>query len=254
MGWLSFTQLLPSIAFAKVAFHCICQSQANVQDLAENGPVDKASAPKAAAKKGAQQAVDTIGESDISDDEDWPTDPAEAAKPPTTTAAAAASFTPSNLATLGQPTFQDEDDYDADEDAAPPSVAVSQAVLGVTQSASTLLPSSAALPGSSSLQAGIGAAQKVPAQPGAASVPSGAAAPAPAPPAELPQTSTQPAVPNVQQGVRRKTASLQQQVLLICLLRAFDNSAGTTVFVLHADTVVMADPTLAGCIEAAVFL
>ena len=189
--------------------------------------MDKASAPKTVAKNSTQPAVDTIGESDISDDEDWPTDPAEAAKPPpaTAAAAAAASFAPSNLATLGQPAFQDEDDYDADEDAAPPSMPVPQATSDASQPAAALPPSSAGLPGSDTLQADVSAAQKVSAEPGPAAVPSAAASIAAAASAEAPQTSAPAAVPFVQQGVRRKAASLQQQVLFTYLFQAIDSEA-----------------------------
>lgn len=201
------------------------QTAASLQDLAEDRPAGKASAPKAAASKSTQQLADTIGESDISDDEDWLTQPAEPAKPSAATpapatgaATAAVSFAPSSLATLAQPAFQDEDDYDADEDAAAPAthlqplLVATQAAPPTAAAASTgVQGSSAGMPTTSGSHAGP-VSLLAPAIPGVAgltvppvSVPLTMAAAAP-------QPAIQAAVPVAQPGNRRRTSSLQQQV------------------------------------------
>ena len=171
------------------------------QDLSDNAPANPGTAQKAASKA-TPQAVDTIGESDVSDEEDWPTNNGEASKPPTATAAAAAAFAPSSLATLGQPAFQDEDDYDADEDAAP--VAASQA-LPATQPIAMPASASACVPGLT---------RSLLPNSTAAAVASGAAAAQLPLPATQPQPSSQAAGLVAVQSVRSKAASLQQQVLL----------------------------------------
>jgi len=96
-----------------------------VQSLAESGPTnsaatnsDKASRP--AATKIPQSAVEKIGESDITEEDDWLNETPSAPSAAPATSAAAASFAPASRATLGQPAFQDEDDYDMDEEAAAP--------------------------------------------------------------------------------------------------------------------------------------
>ena len=190
-----------------------------MQDLAENRPASKVSAPKAGASKNTKPLADTIGESDISDDEDWLTAPAETVKHPATTAAsatatAAASFAPSSLATLGQPAFQDEDDYDADEDAAAAPATHSQALPVATQAAITT--ASACAPGTSAGLPPTQSSGTVQPMPAAISGAAGLATlpvPTPSPlTAAAPQPTGQAAVPLAQQG-RRKASSLQQQVL-----------------------------------------
>ena len=96
-----------------------------MQSLAESGPTniaaansDKASRPAAA--KVPQSAVEKIGESDITEDDDWLNETPSAPSQAPATSAAAASFAPATRATLGQPAFQDEDDYDMDEETAVP--------------------------------------------------------------------------------------------------------------------------------------
>ena len=99
-----------------------------MQSLAESGPTnsaaansDKASRPAAA--KVPQSAVEKIGESDITEEDDWLNETPSALSEAPATSAAAASFAPASRATLGQPAFQDEDDYDMDETAAPATTA-----------------------------------------------------------------------------------------------------------------------------------
>ncbi len=96
-----------------------------MQSLAESGPTnsaatnsDKASRPAAA--KVRQSAVEKIGESDITEEDVWLNETPSAPSAVPATLAAAASFAPASHATLGQPAFQDEDDYDMDEEAAAP--------------------------------------------------------------------------------------------------------------------------------------
>ena len=193
-----------------------------LQELAENQPASKGTAAKAAANKSTKQLADTIGESDISDEEDWLTEPAETAKPsaPTgspPTATAAASFAPSGLATLGQPAFREEDDYDADEDATAVPATHSQALPVATQAALTTAAASAGVHGTS---AGVMPTSDlraaVPPMLATASAASGLAslsAPTTSVPATAaPQPAAQAAVPMTQQDRRRKAFSLQQQV------------------------------------------
>ena len=96
-----------------------------MQSLAESGPTnnaaasnDKASRPAAA--KVLQSAVEKIGESDITEDDDWLNETPSAPSAAPATSAAAAGFAPASHAPLGQPAFQDEDDYDMDEETAAP--------------------------------------------------------------------------------------------------------------------------------------
>ena len=205
----------------KAAFFA-AQPASNLQDLAEDRPAGKSSATKAAASKSTKQLADTIGESDISDEEDWLTEPAETTKPSAPTGAApigtvaAASFAPSSLATLGQPAFQEEDDYDADEVATAAPATHSQALPVATQAALTTAAASATSAGvhSTSVQPMHGTFV----QPmlATASAASGLASlPVPAlsvPTVAAPQPAAQAVVPMTQQDRRSKASSLQQQV------------------------------------------
>lgn len=96
-----------------------------MQSLAESGPTNsaaansyKASTPAAA--KVLQSAVEKIGESDITAEDDWLNETSSAPTEAPATSAAAASFAPASRATLSQAAFQDEDDYDVDEETAAP--------------------------------------------------------------------------------------------------------------------------------------
>lgn len=194
--------------------------------MAENRSKGKSSAPKAAASKGTKQLADTVGESDISDDEDWLTAPAEIAKPSAPPAApppdpAAASFLPPGLATLGQPAFQEEDDYDAEEDATAPPAAHSQALPVAIQAAPTTTPAAPAgmlgTPAGMATISGL-SARAVPLTLASTSLPASGATSLPVlvpsvPAVAAPQPPVQAAVPIVQQDRRRKASSLQQQVL-----------------------------------------
>ncbi|KAA6420012.1 MAG: transcription initiation factor subunit TAF1 [Trebouxia sp. A1-2] len=95
------------------------------ESLAESGPTNsaaansyKASTPAAA--KVLQSAVEKIGESDITAEDDWLNETSSAPTEAPATSAAAASFAPASRATLSQAAFQDEDDYDVDEETAAP--------------------------------------------------------------------------------------------------------------------------------------
>jgi len=96
-----------------------------MQSLADSGPTNSAAAnsdqaSRPAAAKVPQSAVEKIGESDITEDDEWLNETPSAPSAAPATSAAAANFAPANRATLGQPAFQDEDDYDMDEETAAP--------------------------------------------------------------------------------------------------------------------------------------
>ena len=122
------------------------------QSITETDPTDGKPAAQLRAPSTAQPGADTIGESDISDDEDWFSQPAEpikanavpktAASAATATAApiappAAATLAPISLSTAAQPAFQDEDDYDADDKAAPTAAAAPPSSLPASTAASS---------------------------------------------------------------------------------------------------------------------
>ena len=192
-----------------------------MQDLAEDRPTGKGSAAKAAASKSTKQLADTVGESDISDEEDWLTEPAETAKPSAPTGAppidtAAASFVPSSLATLGQPAFQQEDDYDADEDAAAAAPATHSQALPIATQAALTTASVSSAGTSAGLAPSSGSGTAVQPMLATASAASGLASlpvPMPSVPAiASPQPAAQAAMSTTQQDRRRKAYSLQQQV------------------------------------------
>lgn len=213
------------IAHRREAASVASQAASHLQELAEDRPAGKSSAAKAAASKSTQQLADTIGESDISDEEDWLTEPAETSKPSDpigapSTDTAAASFAPSSLATGGQPAFQDEDDYDADEDATAAPATHSQALCVTTQAALTT-PAASAAPAAPAGVHGISAGLPPTAglhaavQPTASAASDLASLPLPTPPVPAitaPQPAAQAAIPMTQQDRRRKAFSLQQQV------------------------------------------
>lgn len=99
-----------------------------MQSLAESGPTNSAAtnsdnASRPAATKRPQSAVEKIGESDITEEDDWLNETPSAPSQAPATLAVAARFAPASNATLGQPAFQDEDDYDMDEETGGPAAA-----------------------------------------------------------------------------------------------------------------------------------
>ncbi len=187
-----------------------------MQSLAESGPTnstaansDKASRP--AATKVPQSAVEKIGESDITEEDVWLNETPSAPSQAPATSAAAASFAPASHATLGQPAFQDEVDYDMDEETAAPaptadvkqmSFPITAAPGGFTQAVPAHLADAVSAP----------AYPTVGMQPVLASAPAMPPAVAPIPLAPAAALARDHAAGQPAQNLPKKPTTLQQQV------------------------------------------
>ena len=130
-----------------------------MQSITEGGASASTPASKRAPPNKGLAGADTVGESDISDDEDWMSQTAEAGPSASATAAAPASpvpappvaapafasFAPAKLANASQPAFADEDDYDADDTTAEAAASAANQPTAVSASMSGMQ-SAAALP------------------------------------------------------------------------------------------------------------